>query len=156
MSGIKNYTSQVSAKRSIEYIETTLVKHGARTVVKQYDEEGRTNGIYFLVPIDGHETPYKLPARIAECEVVLRSNLGQRARPETRKKIPQQAERTAWKILSDWVEAQMAMVELGQIEFTEVYLPYLYDQKTNQTLYEKIKEKGLSNLLEFKNSADSV
>jgi hypothetical protein len=68
--------------------------------------------------------------------------MGPRTRPETKKKIPRQAERTAWKILSDWVEAQMAMIELSQIEITEVFLSYLYDHKTDQTFYEKQRNEG--------------
>lgn len=146
---LKNYTSQVPAKRSIDYIETQLVKHGARSVLKIYNDNQRVSGICFTLPVNGNEFPYKLPARIEACEVVLKSNLGPRTRPETRKKIPEQAERTAWKILSDWVEAQMAMVELGQVEITEIMLPYLYDHKHDQTLYEKIKENNFKNLLTY-------
>jgi len=146
---IKNYTSQVSAKRSIDYIETQLVKHGAKTIVKLYDTEKKINGIWFVIESENGDIPYKLPARVKKCEVILKSNLGPRTRPETRKKISQQAERTAWKILSDWVEAQMAMVELSQIEITEIFLPYIYDHKTNQTFYEKIKADNFNHLLTY-------
>lgn len=145
---LKNYTSQVSAIKSINYIEAQLVKSGARTVVKIYDEDKKITGIWFVMQIDGKDIPFKLPSRVEACETVLISNLGPRTRPETRKKIPQQAERTAWKILSDWVEAQMAMVELAQIEITEIFLPYIYDQKNDQTFFEKIKSTNFQNLLE--------
>jgi hypothetical protein len=114
-----------------------------------YDENKKINGIWFVMPTGEKEIPYKLPVRLAECEVVLKNNLGRRVRPETIKKIPQQAERTAWKILSDWVEAQMAMVELSQIEITEVFLSYIYDQKNDQTFYEKIKKNNFKNLLTY-------
>jgi hypothetical protein len=77
----------------------------------------------------------------------LLGNLGRRARPETRKKLPEQAERTAWKIVADWVDAQMAMIELAQIEFMEVFLPYLYDASSEQTYFEKLRDKSFVGLL---------
>ena len=73
-------------------------------------------------------------------------NTSKRAQPETIKKIPAQAERTAWKILSDWVEAQMAMIELAQVEFTEVFMPYLYNHQKQETYFEMIKARGFKAL----------
>ncbi len=147
---IKNYTSQVPAQKSINHIEDHLVEHGARKILKIYSDDRIVVGICFELPYNGQEIQYKLEAKIEACEIILKRELGPRTRPETRKKIPKQAERTAWKILSDWVEVQMARVELGQIEITEAYLPNLYDAKNDQTFYEKIKSKGFINLLEHK------
>lgn len=144
---LKNYTSQVPASRSISYIEQKLAQNGARQILKTYDDNGRCSGICFVIPIDGIDMPYKLPAKVAECEKVLTSNLTRRSKPEKRKKIPAQAERTAWKILSDWVEAQMAMIELAQVEPMEVFLPYVYDYQKEQTFFEAIKAKGYKVLL---------
>ena len=90
---------------------------------------------------------FKLPAKLAECEKVLLANLSPRTRSETKKKIPQQAERTAWKILLDWVEAQMAMIELSQVEVLQVFLSYVYDHQKKQTFFEQIKEKKYKALL---------
>jgi len=66
---------------------------------------------------------------------------------QTKKKIPQQAERTAWKIVADWVDAQLAMVELAQVEILQVMLPYVYDPAKDQTLYEMAKAKGIAGFL---------
>lgn len=38
-----------------------------------------------------------------------------------------QAERTAWRNIRDWIMAQMAIVEAGQVELQEVFFPYLTD-----------------------------
>lgn len=144
---LKNYTSSMPATRSISYIEAKLAQNGAREILKLYDDGGRVTGICFIVPLNGQDMPFKLPAKVAECEKVLSANLSPRTRPETRKKIPLQAERTAWKILLDWVEAQMAMIELAQVELMEVFLPYVYDHQKKQTFFEQIKEKKYKALL---------
>ena len=75
------------------------------------------------------------------------ANLSPRAQPQTRKKIPAQAERTAWKIVLDWVEVQLSMIELAQVEFMEVFLPYLYNGVTQQTYFETLKKQGIAKLL---------
>ena len=142
---LKNYTSTVPASRAMAFIENKLVQNGAKRILKTYDEDGRVEAMCFALNIDGVDVHFKLPARVANCEAVLRANLSSRARPETIKKIPDQALRTAWKIVSDWVEAQMAMIELAQIEVMEVFMPYIFDGK--QTYYELVKEKGYKALL---------
>ena len=137
---LKNYTSTVPASRSISFIENKLVSCGARDIMKRYDPEARVESIMFMININGTDVPFRLPARIDACEKVMIGELSSRARPETRKKIPAQAERTAWKIVSDWVEAQMAMIELAQVDFMEVMLPYVYDGK--QSFYDRMKSEG--------------
>ena len=142
---LKNYTSQIPASRSICFIENKLVTHGAKKIQKLYDDKQRLSSICFAIAIEGQEVYFKLPARVQNCEKILEANLSRRARPETRKKIPAQAERTAWKILADWTDAQFAMIDLAQIETLEVFMPYVFDGK--QTYYEALKETGYKALL---------
>ena len=144
---LKNYTSSVPATRSVSFIEQKLAGHGARKIMKEYDENWELQGLMFILEQDGTEIPFQLPARISECERVLTGMLSSRARPETFRKIPDQARRTAWKILSDWVEAQMAMVELAQVDIAEVFFPYIYNPTTKKTLYQSAVEKGLGKFL---------
>ena len=42
--------------------------------------------------------------------------------PESRR---QQAVRASWRILKDWVEAQMALLETGMVTMDEIFLPYM-------------------------------
>ena len=37
-----------------------------------------------------------------------------------------QAERVAWRVLKDWLEAQLALIEAGVADMAEVMLPYLH------------------------------
>jgi len=144
---LKNYTSGISAERSIDFIEQKLVAHGAKQILKIYNDENQVSGLCFNILVDDQLLPFKLPARVDQCERILLGNLSSRARPETKKQTPSQAARTAWKILADWIEAQMAMIELAQVEITEIFLPYLYDAKSKQTCFEKLKERGFKALL---------
>jgi len=65
----------------------------------------------------------------------------------------QQAERTAWKIVQDWVEVQMSMIQLKQADTIQVFLPYIYNGK--KTFYQSLKEANYRGLLPEKAGDES-
>ncbi len=135
---IKNYTSTVDASRSMAKIEELLVEIGATNINKQYNEKICT-GITFLLfdPQLQQTLPFHLKAQVEECFTVLWQYV-KRPRPDTRSAIQQQASRTAWKILCDWTEVQCTMILLGQAKPLQMFLPFMYDMKTSETLFDKI------------------
>lgn len=46
----------------------------------------------------------------------------------------------AWRILKDWIEAQMTLLDIHMARFEEIFLPYIETQ-TGQTIYERLEEK---------------
>ena len=148
---LKNYTTRVSATRSISQIETLLSGRGATDILKQYDRDRRCCSICFIIESDGKPLTFKLPAKIDACERVLIETLGPKARTSQLsidKKV-EQAERVAWRIALNWLENQMAMIDLEQAEVAEIFFPYLYDPLTKLTLYEHAKSgpNGIAGLL---------
>lgn len=136
---IKNYTSTVQSSRSVQYIEDKLVRHGAKNIMKFY-KEGKLDGIAFIIFINGKgDIPFRVPARIEKVYEIFKASI-RRPNKNTYKNLLDQAERTAWKLLSDWVDVQMSLVELEQVEFLEVFLPFVYDPAKEQTFFEKIKD----------------
>ncbi|HVT84289.1 MAG TPA: hypothetical protein VHD35_03760 [Chitinophagaceae bacterium] len=135
---IKNYTSTVDASRSMAKIEELLVEIGATNINKQYNEKICT-GITFLLfdPQLQQTLPFHLKAQVEECFTVLWQYV-KRPRLDTRSAIQQQASRTAWKILCDWTEVQCTMILLGQAKPLQMFLPFMYDMKTSETLFDKI------------------
>ena len=49
----------------------------------------------------------------------------------------QQATRVAWRILKDWIEAQLALLDTGMVELEEIFLPYML--QGDQTLYQALQ-----------------
>jgi len=147
MNKIKNYTSSVPPERSVTQIEKRLVAHGARNIMKEYGAEGGLAGIAFIVNAHGKDMPFKIPARIDRVEKRLRESV-RRPRNGTISRIKDQAQRTAWKILADWVDIQMSLIDLDQVEMLEVFLPFVYDVGRKQTFFEKIKDGNLKLLKE--------
>lgn len=124
---IKNYTTTIDVYKSLGKIQGALASHGARKVMVDYDTTGQPIGVMF-----GIETPYgpqvfSLPANADGVRAVF-------ARQKV-KTAPGQAERTAWRNVRDWIMAQMAIIEAGQVQIDEVFLPYLTDGH-GRTLYQ--------------------
>lgn len=139
---IKNYTSTVPVARSIQHIEDRLVRHGAHSIMKTYDAKKRIEAFCFIVCVQGKDIPFKLPARVQNVEMVLKGQIRRSPTAAKLQSITDQAERTAWKLVSDWVDIQISLIELGQVDLIEVLLPYIYNPATKETFYEEIKGNG--------------
>lgn len=105
--------------------------------------------------IRGSDTHLEFAYKIQKYFKVLEKNTTSRTRSETMVKIPAQAERTAWKIVLDWIEIQMAMIDLAQIEIMEVFLPYVYDAQKDMTFFEQIKSNHYKALLPGTNKSST-
>jgi hypothetical protein len=137
---LKNYTSEVPAMRSIGQIQENLIAHGAISIMTNIGPDRKTESISFIIPTKHGDIPFRLPANVKKVEAIL---LGRRARkPEkVMKRIGEQASRTAWRIIKDWVDAQLAIIETEMVTIEQVFLPYMMiDNKT--TLYDKMLDKG--------------
>ena len=145
MSKLKNYTSQVPVGRSVMRIEQKLVEIGASHIAKSY-EDSRLSGIMFQVNENDRPMSFKLPANVALVREMMLAEI-RKPRPGTTDRIKDQAERTAWKLLLDWVEVQASMILIGRRQVTEVFLPYLYDFKKDQTLFQKLVETKFKMLM---------
>ena len=153
---IKNYTSTVPAATSIKRIEEKLVKYGAKNIMKFYEDYNLSPvGIIFEVIQNNHSIVFKLPAKVAACKDILISQI-KKPRKDTIKNIEKQAERTAWKIIYDWVNIQISLIELGQAEFIEVFLPYVYELQSSKTFYEAIKENQYKALISGRTNENNI
>lgn len=137
---IKNYTSSVPAFRSVQHIEDKLSAYGIKNIIKSYGTNKELVGVCFIINENGEEIAFKLPARVEECEKIL-SRRVKKLHKSTLKRIREQSERTAWKLLSDWVDVQMSLIEIGQAEMLQIFLPYVYCPETDQTFFEKLKKR---------------
>lgn len=145
MPNLKNYTSTVSVRQSISNIEHKLAVHGASSISKWFDDCGCTAGLCFVLSSNGKTMTYKVPANVDKVE---KRFLAKRSRPprtkEGKEKLRKQAERTAWKIMSDWIDIQLSLIEMDQVEASEIFLPYLFDG--NETYYEYLKKNNFKQI----------
>lgn len=157
---LKNYTSNVPVSQTIYRIEQVLIKCGVSGISKEYvSTDGQIGAITFSIqPGDGApKLTVRLPADVEKAQDALWLNyIGDDLLPDgklkwsCRKKLKRsnfkdQAERTAWKIIQDWVEVQMSMIQMKQAEYAEVFLPYVWNGE--QTIFQQIKSSGFRAML---------
>ena len=68
---ILNYTTTVDSFKTVSEIEYILMKHKAKSIMKNYDGESIT-GLSFLIDTGVQQVPVRLPVRVDECLEVLK------------------------------------------------------------------------------------
>lgn len=129
-----NYTTKIEASKTVGEIQKILAKHGAKSILIDYDENGLIEALAFKVITPHGEVGIRLPVDPdAVLKVLTRQNqLGKVPRSFVNRP---QAVRVAWRIVKDWVEAQMAILETEMVKMEQIFLPYVIT-KDNRTLYE--------------------
>jgi len=136
---LKDYTTGVSSHRTVGEITELLVKAGARGVAQEFDTDGRIVGLEFAVVLNGEALRYTLPVRASAVQGVLA-----RQRVDRKYQTDEHAERVAWRIMRDWVAAQLAIIETQMVTFDQVMLPYLRTDD-GSTMFERyVAQRALS------------
>ena len=106
--------------------------------MKIYEGESIT-GLLFLIDTGIQQVPVRLPVKVDECLEVLKREKKNSPRSSI-KATREQAERVAWRILKDWMEAQMALLDIAMVRFEEIFLPYI-ETGNGKTVHERLEEK---------------
>lgn len=125
---LKNYTTTIDANKTIGEIQGILASHGATKIMTDY-QEGEVVALSFRIVTNKGEIGIKLPANIEKVLQVLRN---QRKKSSAIRDTKEQATKTAWRNIKDWLDAQMAILECEMVEIDEIFLPYIVNkQRTN-------------------------
>lgn len=150
---IRNYTTQIDVNKTLMEIETILVKFGAKGILKEY-QGSKINSLMFFLVKDNQKIPFKIPMSIEKSRTVIVKAVNEGKLPRKYLQEPlrsDQAERVCWRIIKDWIDSQLSLLELNFAEATEILLPYAYDYGEQKTLYQKFLEnKGKYLALENK------
>lgn len=149
---IKNYSTTVSASKTIAEIELLLVKGGAIGINKEYDIEGNIHSLIFSIKTAHGVIGFKLPCELKKLHKrLLTLKKEQKIKISWEKlKNNTHALNVGWRIIKDWVHSQLSLIEIGMVTLVEIFLPYAYDTVKQQTLYETLKEDSFKLLKEPK------
>lgn len=129
-----NYTTKVNVYTTIGEIQAQLVSHGAKRIMQDYDDKGRIAALTFLIDTPSGMRGIRLPANMDAVHKVLAK---QKVKCDR-----EQSERVAWRIVKDWVEAQMAILESEMVQIDEIFLPYMVNN-SGQTLFQAYRNNQI-------------
>lgn len=134
---IKNYTTKVPAKQSINEIQDMLVKHGAKGIMFEYEEgTGRIQALKFLLSVKDQGVSFALPVEWRRFQEVLK------AQGIKRWDEDDYCYRVAWRNIRDWVDVQMAFFETRIVEIEQIFLPFAIS-RDGRTLYQAVLNSNL-------------
>jgi hypothetical protein len=157
---LKNYTSNVPVSETVHRIEKVLIRCGVAGIAKEYvgtcgkiaaltfKLEAPSGPIAIRIPVDVDKALDALWLDYADGDKLSSdgNSIVWSSRKKKRKQdFVEQAERTAWKIMQDWIEVQLSMIQMRQAEALQVFLPYVHDGK--RTFYQSLVESGSKGLL---------
>lgn len=131
-----NYTTNIKSEKTISEIQRMLGKAGASTIAVRYNR-GTAAGLAFAIPTDLGERHFTLPVNVERVKkVLINDSVPHRYRTD------EQAERVAWRIMKDWLEAQLALISAEMVSLDQVMLPFMQGEG-GQTIYELYRSRVL-------------
>lgn len=131
-------TTEIASVKTAGEIQALLSKHGVTRIQTTY-EDGEIAGLDFALEHQGKEIPFSLPVRWKPVLLAMMDDepRGRYAGTPRHLCTNDQAKRTSWRIILRWIQAQLALIETGQVDMKEVFMPYMIVAK-NKTLYQKM------------------
>lgn len=141
---IKNFTTKISVEQTINDLQKILMKVKASAIMTEYGKDGLPSALSFRVGISGNDIHFQLPVKIDGVTAALKRDREYRDDAHAR--------RVAWRIVKDWCDSQMALIDAGQAELAQVFLPYA-QAPNGETFYQKLKGNGFLQLTGTKHEA---
>ncbi|MGC4106063.1 MAG: hypothetical protein QM753_06870 [Thermomicrobiales bacterium] len=136
---VLNYTTQITVAKTIGEVQGMLMEHGADRIMLEYSDK-QPVGITFQIDTDTGPALYSLPVDVAAMHQLLvrQSRQGRlKGISRTAAESMEQAARVAWRVIKDWLEAQLALIETRMVALDQVMLPYL--RVGELTIYEQYR-----------------
>jgi len=135
-------TTKISVPKTIGEIQGLLAEAGAQKIMIDYSDNEPVS-IVFGMEVDGVLLSFKLPTRIDNLFNHLKSKR-KKYDNETDLKDLDQARMIGWRQVLKWIQAQLALINIGMVKTEEVFLPYLFDGK--KTVFEIFQDNGFKQI----------
>ena len=142
---ILNYTTSIAVEKTVSEIQAMLSKAKATAILTEFDGSGNITALSFKINTSFGLMPFRLPIEVKAMLTIFNVEARAGRMPRRYMNDMDQARRVAWRILKDWLAAQLAIVETQMVKIEQVFLPYA-QSATGETLYELMHSKGFNTL----------
>jgi len=150
---IKSHSTTIPVDRTIGTIEKMLANHGVTKIQKDYGPDSIPCKLVFLIQEgDGSNKPFetypvKIPVNIDGMLEAFKQQVSEGLLSKKYMELPwarEQAARVAWRNALELIELLLWHVYLKQADLKEVFLPWIYSEELDTTMYEYIEKKGFN------------
>jgi hypothetical protein len=136
--GPLNYTTVIEPSKTAAECVARLATHGATAIGLTYDA-GFPTGLQFQIDTAHGLQAYALPVNVDGTLKALQRAWRQHRIPQSKATL-EQARRTGWRVIKNWLEAQLALIDAGVADMAEVMLPWMLVD--GQTVYQTFLERN--------------
>lgn len=144
---VKNYSTEVAAKKSVSEIQELLGEYGVRRIMIDYSAVPpfgqQPVGISFAITTRDHnQLFYQLPCRWEGTLSRLRND----PRTTTAQRTARHALNVAWRSVRMWIQSQLEFVASGHTDLAQAFFAYLLvpgESGEQSPLYEEYKRRYL-------------
>lgn len=142
-----NYTTVVPVTRTLSEIQDMLVKRGVQHVATEF-LEGLPCGLSFTLSTPQGEKVYRLPVEVDAmhrllCKIADEGHGALGTKPDTlRRTTIDHAARVSWRVVRDWIRAQLTLVDAEMAKLDQVFLPYMV-LSSGDTVFQVFEQSDL-------------
>lgn len=144
-----NYTTAIPVAQTVTECQSILAAAGAASVAVHF-EDGQPSGLSFQLATPHGRRSFTLPVNADGVQAVLARMLRTNPPHVSRSALDklgsrEHAARVAWRVVKDWLEANLALIAAEMATIDEVMLPYLHvgDDKTLWQAYQEREQAAL-------------
>lgn len=137
-----NAYTTVSHERTVDEIQRLLRTFRTKKVLIEYDESGNACSVAFQMATPLGDREFALPCRWEPVHARLLTDPPQSSGKLRFPKSEAHARNVAWRVVKDWLEAQLTIIESGMVAADEVFMPYMITSP-GKTLYEGFTQQRL-------------
>lgn len=134
---VENYTTKIAATKTAGEIQELLARAGAAKIMLDYDQ-GRPVGVAFAIATEQGPQGFALPVDVEAMHRLLVTEKRAGRLPGISEPMANDrahAERVAWRVIFEWLRAQLTLIATRMVTFDRVMLPYLVTGE-DRTLYD--------------------
>lgn len=140
---LPTYTTSIDVNKTLGEIQGMLSAARARSITVDYDGAGNPTAVSFTVVTGFGERAFELPANVDAVFKTLTAQY-QQGRVARRFTTREQAARVGWRIVRNWLEMQLAMIEVGMMTLEQVMLHSMLVGPDQRSLYDVMVEHQMA------------
>lgn len=121
---IVSYTTSIEPMKTATECISLLASRGATDIGLTSDGNGTPTGLLFVVRTKWGRRQFTMPIDLARTERTLKEHV-RKGRIPPRYGTPDQSRRVAWRVVLHWLEAQLALVEIGAQDLEDAMIAYV-------------------------------
>lgn len=140
---LPTYTTSIDVNKTLGEIQGMLSRARARSITVDYGADGQPTAVSFVVQTSFGERAFELPANV---EAVWKKLTDQYKRGQVQRRFTmrEQAARVGWRIVRNWLEAQLAMIDVGMMNLEQVMLAHMLVGPEQRALYDVMVDRQLA------------